>query len=198
MSVVVVGEVPDTTAELSCQFQVGISSSLVIVKQAVDALVPMQHIHCFGNIGNRIENDIILPIKIGHGRAVLHPQREEGQIVHHTLEHESLLLLFSLLAYITDVFGCDATLEKTVTHFRSSGNIGKADGEIGLAVMDEVQLLTFQPCQVDVYSPFLQITEQCRMGKFSHLQMLETRFGCLLAKRERYGTDVLSLLLDFL
>ena len=58
------------------------------------------------------------------------------------------------------------------------------------AVMDEVQLLTFQPCQVGVYSPFLQIAEQCGMGKFSHLQLLETRFGWLLAKRERYGTNV--------
>ena len=31
------------------------------------------------------------------------------------------------------------------------------------------------------------------MGEFAHLQMLETRFGCLLAKRERYGTDVWCL-----
>ena len=28
------------------------------------------------------------------------------------------------------------------------------------------------------------------MGEFSHFQMLKTRFGCLLAKRERHGTDV--------
>ena len=77
MPVVVVGEVSDTSAELSCQIQVCISSCLVIVKQAVDALVPVQHIYGFGNIGNRIEDDIILPVKVRHGRAVLHPQREE-------------------------------------------------------------------------------------------------------------------------
>ena len=77
VSVVVVGEVPDATAELSCQFQVGISSCLVIVKQAVDALVPMQHVYGFGNIGNRIEDDVILSVKVGHSRAVPHPQREE-------------------------------------------------------------------------------------------------------------------------
>ncbi len=77
MPVVVVGEVPDTTAELSCQFQVGISSCLVIVKQAVDALVAVQHVYGFGNIGNRIEDDIILPVKVGHGWAILHPQGEE-------------------------------------------------------------------------------------------------------------------------
>ena len=77
MSVVVIGEIPDTTAELPCQFQVGISSCLVIVKQAVDALVAVQHVHGFGNIGNRIKDDVILPVKVGHDRAVLHPQREE-------------------------------------------------------------------------------------------------------------------------
>ena len=77
MSVVVVGEVPDTSAELSCQFQVRISSNLVIVKQTVDTLVPVQYIHGFGNIGNRIEDDIILSVKVWHARAVLHPQGEE-------------------------------------------------------------------------------------------------------------------------
>ena len=55
------------------------------------------------------------------------------------------------------------------TSFIPSCHIREADGEIGLAVMDEVQFLTFQSCQVGVYAPFLQVTEQCRMGKFSHL-----------------------------
>lgn len=56
--VVVVGEVADATTELSRQVQVGISSCLVIVKQAMDALVPMQHVYGFGNIGNRIKDDV--------------------------------------------------------------------------------------------------------------------------------------------
>ena len=77
MPVVVVGEVTDMSAELFCQLQVGISTCLVIVEQAVDALVPVQRIYGFGNIGNRIEDDVILPVKVRHGRAVLHPQREE-------------------------------------------------------------------------------------------------------------------------
>ena len=77
MSPIVVGEVPDASTDPSCQVQVRISSCLVIVKQAVDTLVPVQHVYGFGNIGNRIEDDVILPVKVGHGRAVLHPQREE-------------------------------------------------------------------------------------------------------------------------
>lgn len=159
MSVVVVGEVADISAELLCQFQVRISSRLVIVKQAVDAPVPVQHIYGFGNIGNRIEDDVILPVKVGHGRAVPHPQREEGQVIHHALEHEAFLSRFSLLTDMADVFRGDAAFEETVAHFISSCHIREADGEIGLAVMDEVQFLTFRPCQIGVDAPFLQVME---------------------------------------
>ena len=91
---------------------------------------------------------------------------------------------------MADVFGCDAALEETVAHFIPSCHIWETDGEIRLVIMDEVQFLTFLPCQVGVYTSFLQVSEQCGMGKFSHLQLLETRFGCLLTKRERYGTDM--------
>ncbi len=41
---------------------------------------------------------------------------------------------------MADVFGCDTAFEKTVTHFKSSRHIRKTDGEIGLAVMGEVEL----------------------------------------------------------
>lgn len=138
MSVVVVGEVADVSVELSCQLQVRISSCLVIVKQTMDALIPMQHIYGFGNIGNRIEDDVILPVKVGHGRAVPHPQCEEGKVVHHALEHEAFLSRLSLLPDMADVFRCDAPFEETVAHLISSCHIREADGEIGLAVMDEV------------------------------------------------------------
>ena len=73
MPFVVVGEVADASGELPFQFPIRLSSRLVIVEQAVNAPVPVQHIYGFGNIGNGIEDDIILPVKGGHGRAVLHP-----------------------------------------------------------------------------------------------------------------------------
>ena len=63
--------------------------------------------------------------------------------------------------------------------------------------MGEVELFTLRLCQSDVYAPFLQVSEQCRMGEFAHLQMLETRFGCPLTKRERHRTNVWRLLRYF-
>ena len=94
---------------------------------------------------------------------------------------------------MADVLRCDATLKETVAYLIASCHIREPDGEIGFVVMDEVQFLTFSPCQCGVYFTLLQLTEQCRVSEFSHLQMLETRFGCLLTKRERHGTDVRCL-----
>lgn len=152
MSAVVIGEVADASAELPCQLPIRLSSCPVIVEQAVDAPVPVQRIYGFGNIGNRIEDDVILTVKVRHGRAVPHPQREEGQVVHHALEHEAFLSRLSLLKDMADVFRSNAALEETVAHFISSRHIREADGEIGLAVMDEVQFLTFRPRQIGVYA----------------------------------------------
>lgn len=77
MSVIVVGEVPDASVKLDCQLLVRLSPCLVIVKQAVDAPVSVQHVNGFRHVGGGVENDIILPVKVGQGRAVSHPQREE-------------------------------------------------------------------------------------------------------------------------
>ena len=77
VSVIVLGEVPDTSGKLSCQFPIGFPSCLVIVKQTVYALITVQHVYGFGYIGNGIENNVILPVKVVHGRTVLHPQGEE-------------------------------------------------------------------------------------------------------------------------
>ena len=81
--------------------------------------------------------------------------------------------------------GATQPLKKRLRTSNPPATFESNDGEIGLAVMGEVELFTLRLCQSDVYAPFLQVSEQCRMGEFAHLQMLETRFGCLLAKRER-------------
>ena len=65
MPFVVVGEVADASGELPFQFPIRLSSRLVIVEHAVDTSIPVQHIYSFGNIGGRIEDDVILPVKVG-------------------------------------------------------------------------------------------------------------------------------------
>lgn len=70
---VIVGEVTEASGKLFSQFLICPYPCLVIVEQAVDALISVQRIYGFGNIGNRIEDNVILPVKVRHGRAVLHP-----------------------------------------------------------------------------------------------------------------------------
>lgn len=77
MPVIVVREISDASVKLDCQLLVRISPSLVIVEQAVDALILMQHVNGFRYVGGGVENDIILPVKVGHGRAVPRAEREE-------------------------------------------------------------------------------------------------------------------------
>ena len=45
----------------------------------------------FGTLAVELKNDIILPVKVGHGRTVLHPECEERKIVHKALEYQTFL-----------------------------------------------------------------------------------------------------------
>lgn len=65
MSVIVVGEVPDASVKLDCQLLVRPSPCPVIVKQAVDAPIPVQLVYGFRHVGGGVENDVILPVKVG-------------------------------------------------------------------------------------------------------------------------------------
>ncbi len=92
-----------------------------------------------------------------------------------------------------DVLWGDAALEELVAHFIPSCHIRESDGEIGIAVVGEVQFLALRLRQYGIYPTLLQVAEQCRMRELPDLQLLEGRFGCLLAERERNGTDAWSL-----
>ena len=83
-------------------------SCFVIVEHAVDAFIREQYVNGFRHIGGRVEYDIILPVKVGHGRTVLHPECEERKIVHKALEYQTFLSRLSLLPYMGDVFRCAA------------------------------------------------------------------------------------------
>jgi len=83
-----------------------------------------------------------------------------------------------------DVFRGDAALEESVAHLVSSCHVRKPDGEIRLAVVDEVQFFAFRFRQFGTYATFLQVAEQCRVQEFPYLQALKTRFiGLSLPER---------------
>ena len=100
-----------------------LSSRLVIVEHAVDTSIPVQHIYSFGNIGGRIEDDVILPVKVGHGRTVLHPECEERKIVHKALEYQTFLSRLSLLPYMGDIFRGNTAFEKGIANLVTSCHV---------------------------------------------------------------------------
>ena len=51
----------------------GFHSCTVIVKKTVDSLIASQWIKCFGNIGNRVQNHVILPVEVRVLRTVFEP-----------------------------------------------------------------------------------------------------------------------------
>ena len=69
--------------------------------------------------------------------------------------------------------------EKRISHLVASCHVREPDGEIGFAVMDEVQFLAFHFRQCGVYPTFLQVAEQCGVREFLYLQALKTFLGGL-------------------
>ena len=51
----------------------GFHSCTVIVKKTVDSLIASQWIKCFGNIGNRVQNHVILPVEFRVLRTAFEP-----------------------------------------------------------------------------------------------------------------------------
>ena len=165
ISPVIVREVTHTVGVFQFDSPCRFISCLVIVKHTVDAFIRVQHVNGFRHIDGRVEYDIILPVKVGHGRTVLHPEREERKIVHKTLEYQTLLSRLSLLPYMGDVFRGDAAFEKGIANLVTSCHVRETDSKERSAVIGKMEFLTFSFCQFDIDTPSLQVTEQCRMGQ---------------------------------
>ena len=147
----------------------------VVVEQAVDALIQPQCVNGFRHVGGGVEYDVVLPVKVGHGGAVLHPEREEREVVHEPLEHQAFFPLFPLLPDVGDVLRRDAALEEGVAHLVAARHIRETNGEVGLAVVGEAQFPAFSFRQSGVDASPLQVTEQCRMGEVADFQLPEAR-----------------------
>ena len=107
--------VPDAQPVFLPQFLNSFYSRLVVVEETVDAPVTAQWSDCLGEVGSRVQYDVILPVKVGTVRTPFQPQGEEGEVVHEALEEVAgLLRLF--LPYVGDVLRCYAALEELVAY----------------------------------------------------------------------------------
>ena len=122
----------------------------------MDAPVTAQWSDCLGEVGSRVQYDVVLPVKVGTVRTPFQPQGEEGEVVHEALEEVAgLLRLF--LPYVGDVLRCYAALEELVAYLVASRTVGKTNGKVGFAASQIAHLPAFSFCQFRIYLPLPQI-----------------------------------------
>ena len=153
---VYVRRVPDAQPVFLPQFLNSFHSRLVVVEETVDAPVTAQWLDCFGEVGSRVQHDVVLPVKVGTVRTSFQPQGEEGEVVHEALEEVAgLLRLF--LPYVGDVLRCYAALEQLVAYLVASRTVEKTNGKVGFAASQIAHLPAFSFCQFRIYPPLPQI-----------------------------------------
>ena len=152
----------------------GFHSCTVIVKKAVDALITSQWVERLGNIGDRVQHHVILPVEIGALRTAFKPQGKKGKVVHKSLKNVTRVPLLSRLPDMGYFFRCNAAFEISVAYLIAARYVGKRNGEVPFAVVRKPRFLTFSFRQCRIYPPFLQVSEQGRRRKRHDFQLLET------------------------
>ena len=122
----------------------------------MDAPVTAQWSDCLGEVGSRVQYDVVLPVKVGTVRTPFQPQGEEGEVVHETLEEVAGRLRLFLL-YVGDVLRCYAALEEIVAYLVAFRTVGKTNGKVGFSVGQIAPLSSFSFCQFRIYPPLPQI-----------------------------------------
>ena len=166
--------VPDAQPVFLPQFLNSFHSRLVVVEETVNAPVTAQWSDCLGEVGSRVQYDVVLPVKVGAVGTPFQPQGEEGEVVHEALEEVAgLLRLF--LPYVGDVLRCYASLEELVAYLVSSRTVGEAYSIVWGFPGQIADLPAFSFCQFRIYSPLPQVGIQGGRGERYYLQLPETR-----------------------
>jgi len=63
-----------------------------------------------------------------------------------------------------DVFRGNTAFEKGIANLVTSCHVREPDSKEWLPVIGKMKFLTFSFCQLNIDTPSLQITEQCRMS----------------------------------
>ena len=111
-------------------------------------------------IGNGVQDDIILRGQSGALRIVPHTDGKEREVIHKALEEVARISLLALLSDMGNIFWSKTTFEVAVAEFIATGDIRKTDNEVGFSFILVSQLLTFSFGEFDVYSSSSQIVDK--------------------------------------
>ena len=135
----------------------GCPSCRVIVKETVDLGIVSQYAFRLCEIGNGVQDDIVLCGQSGVLRIAPHADGKEREIIHEALEKVTHTSWLSLLSDKGDVFWSDAAFEISFAYLIATCHVREADGEVSLAIMYVMQFLAFPIGEFGVYPSFIQV-----------------------------------------
>ena len=139
------------------QMLTGCPSCRIVVKETADLGIVSQYALRLCEIGNGVQDDIILRGQSGALRIVPHTDGKEREVIHEALEKITGCRLFSTLSDMGDVLWSDTTFEIAVAHLITTCHIRETDGEVWSALVFKMQFLTFPLGEFGAYSSLLQI-----------------------------------------
>ena len=154
---IVYGLVGKAFPEPCLQMLTGCPSCRIVVKETADLGIVSQYALRLCEIGNGVQDDIILRGQSGALRIVPHTDGKEREVIHEALEKITGCRLFSTLSDMGDVLWSDTTFEIAVAHLITTCHIRGTDGEVWSALVFKMQFLTFPLGEFGAYSSLLQI-----------------------------------------
>jgi len=149
----------------------------------MDASVTLQPVHGFADIGNGVQYDTVLVRQVRAVWLIPLVDGKEREVVHEPLEQVANIVSSVFFLYMRYIFRGDTGFKEQIANLVTSCHVREADGEIGLAVVGEVQFPALVSGDCRIYSPFLQVPQQGRVCKLPYLQPLKARCGWQLSGR---------------
>ena len=135
----------------------GCPSCRVVVKETADFGIVSQYALRLCEIGNGVQDDIVLRGQSWVLRIVPHADGKEREVIHEALEKITHTSWLSLLSDMCDVLWSDTAFEIAVAHLIAPCHVREADGEVWSALVLKTELPTFPLGEFGVYSSLLQI-----------------------------------------
>ena len=134
----------------------------VIVKKTADFRIVSQYALRLCEIGNGVQDDVVLHGQSGVLRIVPHTDGKEREVIHETLEKITHTSWLPLLSDMGDVLWSDTTFEIAVAHLIAPCHVREADGEVWFSLVLKTEFPAFPLGEFGAYPSLIQVGQQRR------------------------------------
>lgn len=159
---VVYGLVGKAFPEPCLQILAGCPPCRVVVKETAYSGIGSQYALRLCEIGNGVQDDVVLCGQSGVLRIVPHTDGKEREVIHEALEKITHTSRLSLLSDMCDVLWSDTAFEITVAHLIAPYHVRETDGEVCSALVFKMEFHAFPLGEFGIYPTLLQIGQQRR------------------------------------